>query len=610
MPDDSEKPVGFASRTLTKAEQNYSHLDKEALAIIYGVKKYHQYLYGRQFQIKTDHKPLTHIFSESRAVPTMASGRIQRWALTLGAYDYRIKYRQGKANANADALSRLPLPSAVQEVLKPAEVVHLVEHLATTPVSSTQIKSWTDTDPTLSKVRHWVQDGWPDADEESDEKLSPYLRRRLELSMEGGCVLWGCRVVIPVKGRERVMEMLHEAHPGIARMKSLARSYFWWPGMDREIEQCVKRCTVCQSSRKDPPVAPLHAWSWPEKPWTRVHIDYAGPMEGKMFLVIVDAHSKWMDIHITNSSTSSVTIELLRKTFAALGLPEVVVSDNATTFTSTEFSDFLKRNGVRHVRTPPYHPASNGLAERAVQTFKEAMKRIKGGSLNTRLPRFLFRYRMTSHTSTQVSPAELMFGRKLRSHLDLLRPSTGRTVRQAQDQQKKNHDVRSQSRSFVIGESVYARNYGQGSKWLPGSVIETEGSVLFRVCLTDGRIICRHVDQLRSRIGVGGPSEAQEELVDGPSQVNPTGDAAEEVERRAPEPDSIETSPGTQTPDLATTSTEGPRVAEGSSDFERLETDLDAAPEQTSQTGESQPLTFRRSTRVKHSPLRFEKQFC
>ena len=446
-----------------------------------------------------------------------------------------------------------------------------------------------------------------DADVESDEKLLPYIRKWLELSMEGGCVLWGCRAVIPVKGRERVMEMLHEAHPGIARMKSLARSYFWWPGMDHDIEQCVKSCTVCQTSRKDPPVAPLHTWSWPEKPWTRVHIDYAGPMEGKMFLVIVDAHSKWIDIHITNSSTSSVTIELLRKTFAALDCLRLLY--RTTRPHSRALSSQISLKGTEfvtseHHRITQYQMVS--LRER-VQTFKEAMKRIKGGSLNTRLSRFLFRYRMTPHTSTQVSPAELMFGRKLRSHLDLLRPSTGRTVRQVQDQQKKNHDVRSQSRSFVIGESVYARNYGQGSKWLPGLVIETEGSVLFRVCLIDGRIICRHVDQLRSRIGADGPSEAEEELVDGPSQVNPAGDAAEEVEMRAPEPDSIETSQGTQTPDPAITSTEGPQVAEGSSDLERLETDLDAAPEQTSQTGESQPLTFRRSTRVKHSPLRFEK---
>ena len=107
----TERPVCFASRTLTKAEQNYSHLDKEALAIVFGVKKYHQYLYGRQFEIKTDHKPFTHIFHESKGIPSMASGRIQRWALLLAAYNYHIRYRQGKANANADALSRLPLPA-------------------------------------------------------------------------------------------------------------------------------------------------------------------------------------------------------------------------------------------------------------------------------------------------------------------------------------------------------------------------------------------------------------------------------------------------------------------------------------------------------------------
>ena len=109
MPDGDEKPVGFASRTLTKAESNYSHLDKEALAIIFGVKKFHQYLHGRHFSIKTDHKPLTHIFNETRATLSMASGHIQRWALTLGGYDYSIQYREGKNMANADALSRLPL---------------------------------------------------------------------------------------------------------------------------------------------------------------------------------------------------------------------------------------------------------------------------------------------------------------------------------------------------------------------------------------------------------------------------------------------------------------------------------------------------------------------
>ena len=111
------------------------------------MKKNHQYVYGRRFEIKTDYKPLTHIFSESKGTPTMASGRLQRWALTLGAYDYAIQYRQGSKNSNADALSRVPLPSEMKEVPRPVEVVQLMEHLDTSTLSSSQIKSWTDRDP-------------------------------------------------------------------------------------------------------------------------------------------------------------------------------------------------------------------------------------------------------------------------------------------------------------------------------------------------------------------------------------------------------------------------------------------------------------------------------
>ena len=135
LPNGEEKPVGFASRTLTKAETNYSHLDKEGLAIIFGVKKFHQYIHGRRFEIKTDHKPLTHIFSETRATPTMASGRIQRWALILGGYDYTIQYKEGKNMANADALSRLPALKTLQkEVPRPPELVRLVKYCDSTPL--------------------------------------------------------------------------------------------------------------------------------------------------------------------------------------------------------------------------------------------------------------------------------------------------------------------------------------------------------------------------------------------------------------------------------------------------------------------------------------------
>ena len=178
MPSGEEKPVGFESRTLSRAEKNYSYMDKEALAIIYGVKQFHQYLHGGQFEIKTDHKPLTHIFGESRATPTMASGRIQRCALTLGGYDYSIQYKEGKSMANTDALSRLPLETPQVEVPRPPELVQLVEHLDSTPLSCTQIRIWKENYPTLSRVRKWMQEGWPAQDQNVTPDLQPYFWQR------------------------------------------------------------------------------------------------------------------------------------------------------------------------------------------------------------------------------------------------------------------------------------------------------------------------------------------------------------------------------------------------------------------------------------------------
>ena len=178
-----------------------------------------------------------------------------------------------------------------------------MEHLSTTPLSSAKMKEWTDSDRILSQVRKWVQEGCPDQEHESKsrEELLPYSRKRLELGVEEGCVVRGCRVVVPSVGRDLTLQMIHEAHPGIARMKSLARSYLWWPGMDKDIGTCVNKCTICQSSRKNPPASPPHPWPMPDQPWTRIHIDYAGLLEGKMFLLITDAYSTWMEIYETNT---------------------------------------------------------------------------------------------------------------------------------------------------------------------------------------------------------------------------------------------------------------------------------------------------------------------
>ena len=159
---------------------------------------------------------------------------------------------------------------------------------------------------------------------------------KFELSVQDQVLLWGNRVVVPPQGRVHVIEGLHEAHPGITRMKALARGLVWWPGIDAALEDKVKTRSVCQENRAAPAEARLHRWDWPEKPWSRLHLDYAGPLQRKMFLVLIDAHSKWMDVFLVHSATTSAILECLRQTFAICGIAETIVTDNSTCFTSEE----------------------------------------------------------------------------------------------------------------------------------------------------------------------------------------------------------------------------------------------------------------------------------
>ena len=377
MPDNSEKPIAFASHTLTPAERNYSQLEKEALATIFAVKHYHQYLYGTHFSY-SDHKPLERLFSEFQQIPPFASARIQRWALTLATYQYMIKYKPGKSMSTADDLSRLPLQTTLNDsqVLLPGDLCHLLNHLDQAIVMASQIKVWTDKDPQLSRVRKLVQCGWNITNPTAD--LLPFHTRYIELRVLDGCVLLGCHVVVPSAGQDIVLNQLHETHPGITKIKMLARSYIWWPGIDSDIQRKVQGCHTCQSNRPVPAKAPLHFWEFPQKPWCHLHIDHAGPFLGKYFFVLIDTYSKWLEVHIVNSTSSEVTIQKLQQNFSIHGLPEQIVSDNGPAFTSHEFKEYMKQCGIHHIRSSPYHPSSNGLAERAVHTFKSSLKKLEG----------------------------------------------------------------------------------------------------------------------------------------------------------------------------------------------------------------------------------------
>ena len=552
LPDGSERPIGYVSRTLNIAERNYSQLEKEGLACVFGVKRFYSYLFGHSFQLITDHKPLLGLLSECKSTSPQASARIRRWSLYLLQFEYRLTFRGTKAHANADALSRLPLPSFPDIQQPPAEVVLLCQHLDDSPVTAKHIQDGTSKDALLSIVAQYVLQGWPNS-VASQPALRPFFERKLELSVHQGCILWGSRVVIPEKYREHVLSQLHEGHPGMARMKNLSRMYVWWPGISTDIESTVRECQQCQLHQSVPPVAPLQPWSWPTSPWTRLHLDYAGPFEGKMILVLIDAHSKWIEAIHTPNATSTVVIEELREKFAQFGIPQTIVTDNGSCFTSVEFESFLSANGIHHLTTAPYHPASNGLAERAVQIIKKGLKKNKNGTFHTRLSRTLFSYRLTPQTTTSVSPAELLLKRRPRSKLDLLRPNLTERVEKQQRSQKEQHDSHSREREFAIGTKVWVRNMQRGNKWLPGTILSKDGSVTYDVEMTNGRVRKCHTDQLRVRTvsveqSIPTHSPLTSSAIVSPNNAGQGNDPSEVPDSRPEEPESNVNAPSAEPP--------------------------------------------------------------
>lgn len=239
--------------------------------------------------------------------------------------------------------------------------------------------------------------------------------------------------------------------------------------MDRDIENYVRNCMSCAMHLNEPKPARMHPWEYPQHAWQRLHIDYAGP-----FLIIVDTYSKWPEVIPMSSTTSRATISPLMSVFVTHGLPVRVVTDNGPQFCSDEFQEFLASNGIEHIRSAPYHPSTNGEAERSVQTFKRNMN-CRGAlphSVNFHVHKFLLSYRTTEHSVTGQTPSKMLMNRRIRNKLDLLLPDVQikQNIRDWK-QVEKHHEVDHYEPSTL----VMVRSYHTPNKWTPGYVDQALG---------------------------------------------------------------------------------------------------------------------------------------
>lgn len=273
-------------------------------------------------------------------------------------------------------------------------------------------------------------------------------------------------------------------------MKGLARSFVYWPRIDQDIEEMVGNCAPCQVNARAVSI-PSHPWIPPTRPWERVHIDYAGPFLQHSFLVVIDAFSKWPEIFPVPSSTANgtntaATIEKLLECFARFGFPETLVSDNGVQFTSKQFRKFCEINYVKQIWTAPYHPQSNGQAERMVQTFKRALRiaiaEKTEGSIMQKLQTFLMAYRRAPLGGGE-SPSQRMFGRTLRSRVDLLKG--------VENVSTKLDD------GVADGTPVWFRVFQGPQNWDQGTLIRRLGNVMVEVKDRNGQTHRRHLAQVR-----------------------------------------------------------------------------------------------------------------
>ena len=430
-----KRAIAFANRSLSEVERRYSQTEKEALAVVWGCERFSLYLSGLEsFQLVTDCKALEVIYGPK----SKPSARVERWVLRLMPFKYTVRHVPSGQNI-ADCLSRLTrIPALSHRNSTTEEYVRMVAISATPRAMTTrEIERASAEDEELAEVRKcWKTGDWSNAP-------SPYKLLRDEITVVGRLVMRGMRIVVPLSLRERVLELAHEGHQGIVKTKDRLRSKVWWPNMNAMVERHCKKCLGCQAVTPVTTTPFVKTTTMPTKPWRDLAADLMGPLPtGENLLVTVDYYSRWIEVDVVRNTSSGSIIRCLEKHFTRHGIPETLRTDNGSNLVSHEMEEFLDELGIKHKRTIPLWPRANGEVERQNKSLLKAMRaaHAEGKPWQQELQKYLLAYRSTPHTTTGVSPAELLYGRKIRTKMPEFESTEeeeeipGTTDQQARDQ--------------------------------------------------------------------------------------------------------------------------------------------------------------------------------
>lgn len=517
-----DRPIAYASRGLNAAERNYTVTEQELLAVVWAIKQFRCYLYGRRFTLITDHAALRWMLSIKDP-----SSRLTRWALRLEEYDYDVIHRPGKLHKNADALSRVSLPSPVQDSQVNGVRIILGESLK---------DQWQEEQNKDPACLLWEKQGRAYRSEDG----TLYVRS----STKG----YNDQLVVPrgrVTGVIRVNHDLPTAgHRGIQGTLARIQLRYVWNHMERDVTEYVRTCHVCAETKTPTRLAaPVQPHMLPTRPFQIIALDIVGRLPrtlrgNEYILTVMDHYSRYVEaIPLPSQRAARVTRALVDEVFSRHGIPEVVLTDQGRNFTSGVVQELCRKLNIKKVQTTAYHPEANGRLERVHRTLVTMMKpwlRPDGRNWDEWLPFALMAYRGGPHRGTGFTPNLLTYGREINTLEEMVnqredsQPEMWERLRSMHDRLEVIHQraveesVKSTTasrlqrnrgrllRDLRIGDQVYvhspalqanaARKFHKPWKG-PYAIVSKVSDVVFGIRWTPNKVVHVHLNRLKKVCG-------------------------------------------------------------------------------------------------------------